>query len=112
MAVGVTDIARLRPLRQAAWIQTRVAMMEFIATAVRQRKGHVPIADTGELRRQIDEMPRHEMRHLALALNAAAHSIIPAARITRRCASIWNVPSVSAFKSSLSVGSPHRLPPP
>ena len=68
------DVPRLGDLRrQAARIDARAAMMEFVAAPVWQRETGVPVADAGEIRRQVRQMIGHEMDDVALALDAALH---------------------------------------
>jgi hypothetical protein len=65
------DVSRLR--RQAARIDTRAAMMEFVAATVGQWKSAISLADACEICRQIGQMVGHEMDNLALALDATLH---------------------------------------
>lgn len=44
--------------------------MEFVATHVWQREGCVPLADAGQIGRQVGEPMGDEMHHLTFALDA------------------------------------------
>lgn len=57
MTVGIFDVARLRPFGQAAGIEVRTSVMEFVAPAMRYRECDVAVADAGQFRRHIGEMP-------------------------------------------------------
>jgi hypothetical protein len=84
MQIGNVDGPRLWSLRQAAWIDAGNAVMEFIAPPVRQRETIIPFADAGQFGRQIGQMLRDKIHHVALALDATLHAIMPAARMMRR----------------------------
>jgi hypothetical protein len=45
MAIRIDNVSRLRALRQTAQIKAGTAVMEFVATPVRQREGCVALAD-------------------------------------------------------------------
>lgn len=47
----------------------RAAMMEFVATPMRQREGSIVIADTGQIGGKIVQTMSDDLDHLAFALN-------------------------------------------
>ena len=76
--VGDIDVPRPQALgRQVAGVRCRRAVMEFVASSMRQRKRLVPLPDAGELARHVGQSLRHEVDDLALALDAATHGNHP-----------------------------------